>query len=489
MINKVRVLFTITCLLLATGSLQLLSNGPQAQTIRSGDADSIYVSASAEIGGNGTSASPFRMLSDAERASEPGDTIFLIAQNITDVIDGHISLKPGQKLLGMLPDGRVSEDVELRVKLTNSSTQNDGFVVEVSNSNEIAGVHFVNIRNSAITNEKMDFSNTHIHHSTFSGTADDHVEDDRGLLYAVTFSASEGVQGNVRVEDSLFLNGFDLGAIYISHSGSSKADYRFQRNEFYDLGGRPYFVQTSGQSKVETVILDSSADNIGLGGRNSDSIIPWLMGESEQVMLVQNYHYKNTDQVGNDSNTGMEAFIFGEPRPDPENWCIRCKLSLKIVDSVFEDTVTDSIQFTNFGVNSDLSYEIRNTRIVGGDPKQGGGAISLNVENGPNSSGRTTLLVENTDIFDSKGYGFSMNDSGVSDGYSATIDFGGGALGSRGNNRIVGNERGSIRIPPVNMSAGSNWWGERGLSVRNTVHELYPGANIEIQPLLAQDPR
>ena len=161
---------------------------------------------------------------------------------------------------------------------------------------------------------------------------------------------------------------------------------------------RAYFVRTQHRSRVETIILDSTADNIGRGNRNSDSIISYLMGQSEQVMLIRNYRFNNTNQEGDASNTAIEAYMFGSPRPDEPNWCTGCTLTLTILDSVIENAVTDPIQFSDSGTNSVLSYVIRNTRIVGGAPQQGDGGISVHLQDAPESGGRTTILVENTDV-------------------------------------------------------------------------------------------
>ena len=182
------------------------------------------------------------------------------------------------------------------------------------------------------------------------------------------------------------------------------------------------------------------------------------MGQSEQVMLIQNFHYRNTRQVGSPSNTGIEAFLFGQPRPDEANWCTRCKLTMKIIDSVIEDAVTDPIQFSNNGRNSELNLEIRNNRILGGNPRQGGGAISLNLQSVANSGSRVTLLVQDNEISGATGYGFSMNNRGGGEDYSAIIDFGGGALGSQGNNRFTENAKGDLRVPLRPITARNNQW-------------------------------
>ncbi len=93
-------------------------------------------------------------------------------------------------------------------------------------------------------------------------------------------------------------------------------------------------------------------------------------------------------------------------------------LTLKILDSVIKNAVTDPIQFSNSGRNSELSYGIRNTRIIGGDPQQGGGGISLNLQSARDSGGSTKLLVEDSDMIGTTGYGFALNNRGGGDGHA-----------------------------------------------------------------------
>jgi hypothetical protein len=450
-----------------------------------------YISADAASGGDGSQNQPFASLTEAEQISKPGDTLYLLRSSEDKPIDGGIALKPGQKLMGVDDNGQLLEEDNDRVNLTNSSSYLGGVIVQLSDNNEIAGIHFQNMANAAVSSGNADFSGTHIHHTSYSGNAQQHIEDERGLVYAVSFDTTVGELNDITVEHSNFRSGEDLGGIRVFHWGNSKGNYHFENNHFTDLGGRAYFVRTSGSSKVETVILDSSADNIGRGNRNSDSIIPYLMGQSEQIMVVNNYHYKNTNQEGDQSNTGIEAFIFGSPRPDEANWCDGCRLTFKILNSVIENAVTDPIQFSNSGINSDLSYEIRNTRIIGGNPRQGGGGISLNMQTVPQSGTRTSLLIENNDIIGTSGYGFSFNNrAGGDEGFEAIIDLGGGALGSQGNNRFIENARGDIRIPSpaFRITAKNNWW-DASVTVFDPDHEPLQNSKVEFEPTLQRDPR
>ncbi len=448
-----------------------------------------YVSADARPDGDGSLRKPFRLLSQAESASAAGDTIYLLSSDSGQILDGGIALKPRQKLIGIGGNGDMLENAADRVQLTNTSALPGGVMVQLSRYNEVAGIHFMNMGNVAISGSDTDYSGTYIHHTTFSGNAREHIEDERGLVYSISLDAAEGYLDGIRIEDSGFYDGEDLGGIRVFQSGNSRGNYLFQRNDFSDLGGRAYFIRTRNSSSVETIILDSTADNIGRGERNSDSIIPYLMGQSEQIMLIRNYHFRNTRQEGNRSNTGIEAFMFGQPRADEANWCTRCRLTLKILDSVIENSVTDPIQFSNSGRNSDLSYEIRNTRIIGGNPQQGGGGISLNLQSVPDSGGRTKLLMENTDIVGTTGYGFAMNNRGGGDGHAVVVDFGGGALGSLGNNRFVGNNKGAMRVPQNRITAMHNWWGGGEPMVYDSENQPSSEAHVLVEPVLRTDPR
>jgi len=454
-----------------------------------------FVSADAEPNGDGSRERPFLLLSEVENVSAIGDTIYLLSSDTGTVLDGGIALKAQQRLIGLGTDGEIPEDTPSRVKLTNTAALPGGVMVQLSEQNEVAGIHFMNMGNAAISSGGSNYSGAYIHHTTFSGNAETHVEDDylssegKGLVYAISLEATSGHFDGIRIEDSSFYDGEDLGAIRVFHSGDSRGYYRFHRNDFSDLGGRPYFVRTQDRSYVETVILDSTADNIGRGERNSDSIIPYLMGESEQIMLIRNYRFQNTNQEGNRSNTGIEAYIFGEPRPDKANWCDGCTLTLKIFDSVIENAVTDPIQFSNSGRNSDLSYEIRNTRIIGGNPQQGDGGISLNLQSIPASGGRTKLLVEHSDVIATTGYGFSYNDRGGEGGHSAVVDLGGGALGSLGNNRFIGNEKGAMRVPQSRITAIKNWWDGVKPILYDDEDRPSDDRNVVVEPVLTEDPR
>ena len=459
------------------GAFCLVSGCSESGSLRTaGDGASWFVRAGEPGEGDGSAGSPFGSLAEAEAASADGDVIYLVAS--FELLDGGIAMKPGQKLIGVR---FVNQDAAVEgpvVSLTNSTENLAGVIVRLSERNEVAGIRFVDLQNHAIEGVGVDLSGTHLHHNSFTGAA---LSDD--IIWSIRLEAEVGEITDARVTDSTFRDGEWLGGIQVVTRGNSSADYQFERNQFSDLGGRAYHLWSRDQSRIQARILDSSADNIGLGDKNSDSILPHLWDSSEQTVLVRNYRYQNSKQVGNQSNCGIEAFLMGPPFPGPEGYCDGCKLKLVIEDSDFENPVTDGIQLINFGSNSILEVEIRNTRIVDAQPKQVGGGLSLLAQNADNTGSRTSLLVENSDIIGSSGYGFAVSDQG--EGHTAVIDLGGGELGSAGNNRFVGSATGEVQLINSVAVAKNNWWGGEAPRIDGEGD----GSKLESDPVLEVDPR
>jgi hypothetical protein len=415
-----------------------------------------HVAELAAAGGDGSKEAPFRLLSEAEAASGPGDRIFVRASPGSGLA-GAIALKPNQKLIGLAASGRKPQTEEEMVRLGSLNGSPDGFIVKLARGAEVSGFYFSNISNAAILGKDSDFSGARVHHNVFSGAAPGEA-----LIYAVDLGGTSSVTG-VRVTDNTFRDGDTLGGVRVQQRGSSSGEYRFERNSFSDIGGRAYHIHSYETAKVTTVttdILDSTADNIGVGNRNSDSILPYLMGQSQQTMRVKNFTYRNSKKTGNASNTGLEVFVYGWPRPEEDraNWCDGCRIDLTVEDSFFDKPITDGIQLTNYGANTTMTVEIRRTRVVGATPRQVGGALSLVAEKERNGGGRVTVLVEDSELSGSSAFGFA-NTSESPGGPVAIIDLGGGALGSKGRNIIAGNAQGAFKLQKEQVTARNNWWG------------------------------
>ena len=169
-------------------ALSSLTYGQQ----RGADASTMYyVSADAGPAGDGSRRRPFLLLAHAESASAAGDTIYLLSSDRGQLLDGGIALKPRQKLIGIGVNGEMLENAADRVQLTNTTALPGGVMVHLSEHNEVAGIHFMNMGNVAISGSDTDYSGTYIHHTTFSGNAREHIEDERGLVYAISFGSPD----------------------------------------------------------------------------------------------------------------------------------------------------------------------------------------------------------------------------------------------------------------------------------------------------------
>ena len=118
---------------------------------------------------------------------------------------------------------------------------------------------------------------------------------------------------------------------------------------------------------------------------------------------------------------------------------------------------------------------------------QGGGGISVNLQDEPDSGGSTTLLVEGTEVVGTDGFGLSVNNSGGGD--ALTVDLGGGPLGSRGGNRLLDNGRGPLRLAPGwTIHAGGNWWGGDEPVVLGPDDQPSSHSEVLLDPILSEDP-
>jgi len=425
--------------------------------------------------GDGGKARPFNSLGQAQEASTEGDTIYLLPPaNPAQLAEG-IALKPFQKLIGLDESGRRPIAEKTQVVLSGPLAGQDA-IVRPALGVEISGIHFTNIRRRAIGGADGDFSGMRVHDNLFTGSAKSELP-----IYAIDLEVLGGAISAVDIYGNVFRDGDDLGAIRLLHKGNSVGAYRFRLNRFDGIGGRAYHIQTMDTARLRTEILDSKADNIGVGNRNSDSIIPFLMGRSQQTMIVRGYHYDNSRQVGNESNTGLESFLFGFPREDLGNWCVACRLDLTIEDSVFDNSVTDGIQLTNAGSNSVVNVTIRRVKVRNAKPKQTLGSIGMTGQRGPGRGSRNTILIEDSDLIGSSGFGFSVKDETSEP--TIVMDLGGGPLGSRGGNRILQTDQGAIRANPMStIWAQNNWFG-------GPEPKIGGAGQVVVQPALRADPR
>lgn len=451
------------------------------------DAATWYVKATAKHDGDGSKNRPFHSLQAAEAASGAGDTIYILQSKKHAILDGQIVLKPDQKLIGLGPDVTKVPENAAGARITYSGGGGFGYpegaVVQLSTNNEISNIHFKDFLFGAIVAIDVDFSGANIHDNLFTGG-----DIDNGFIRRSVLLDSSSGNSAATVTDNVIRDGIFLRGITVSHNADSSGTYHFEGNHFDNIGFSAYTLFTGDTASLHADILDSSANNIGVGGRNADSVALVLEQAGTMDVVVDGYSYDNTGQFGDFSNTGLELFLPGQGLNSPERWADGAQASLKINNSSFSNAVTDAIQVLSIGVNSLIDVEITNTKVLYANPRQVGPTIGLvgsAISIVPNFffsyGNQMSVKIEKSDFIGSSGYAVGVYDGG-SLGTNFTFDMGGGSLGSIGQNRILDNAVGDVELFQYNDGIGRlNWWGGAPPQV--------DGGSFDTVPELLADPR
>src|SRR5277367_2755043 len=133
---------------------------------------SLFVSAGAPPGGDGSERSPFNSLEAVERESAPGDVITVLPSPLSVApLDGGIVLKPGQKLIGRRPLADDSAAMHQAPRVTNSiAARNSGDAVLLADHVEVSnlvivgsyrgGIYGVNVSDINIHDNDLSHTNT-----------------------------------------------------------------------------------------------------------------------------------------------------------------------------------------------------------------------------------------------------------------------------------------------------------------------------------------
>jgi hypothetical protein len=133
-------------------------------------AGTVFVSATAAPGGDGSQQKPFNSLAAVERVSAPGDEIVVLASPISaPPLDGGIALKPHQKLTGHGPSVTDGTTLTQAARITNSSAAtNSGDAVVLADYAEVSNLVILNSYRGGIYGS--DVTEVDIHDNNLSGT-------------------------------------------------------------------------------------------------------------------------------------------------------------------------------------------------------------------------------------------------------------------------------------------------------------------------------
>jgi len=459
----------------------------------------------------GSARNPYGSLA-AVQADLGCDTIFVLHSEL--VLDGGISLRDGQELVGKTGPGR-----DLPV-ISNTNGLNGGNGVQLAANNSIDSLHIDGTQNSGVFGTdvgSLEILNSQITNFALSGNI---VQLPAPLAFISVSRAgieiSPSQDAKIRIAETE-LGDADSMSIAILPL-AEHTDIVIENVSIRDTGITPgagvtpgIAVAGFGFSSVDLKVRNTSVSNIGADSCNCDGMGLLASGSSTMDVLVDGYRYSNPDGDGGGSATGIEAgnyFASGA----------RFKGAFK--NNVIESPSSVGIQILDQapGSNNQLNVQIRDNEIYGA-----GNGIDLDIGFGA-SHGTNVVTIENNLIANPVNHGIQfvnaighqdlvhllirrntvMNASiglyfeqavGGSVG-SLILDAGLGGLGSEGHNRIVGSHDADVYVgtfdccgfpltPPFSADAADNWWGSS--SGPDAVVEL-GGASVDVTPFLTEDP-
>ena len=395
---------------------------------------SLYVSADALAGGDGSRAHPFNSLQAVEQASKPGDSIVVLPASIDRApLDGGIALKPGQRLIGegpavvgMRQDASVAGASVLqmlpRLRNTDPSRFNGDAVrlaegAEVSNlviSEAVRGaIYGLNVPGAVVRGNDVSGYNTLC---TVGFMVEPFVAPTTGPYFGMPLILPAGWAGIMvdadtgtgsvtitdnYVHDSACGNGIDLRI-------NGSADYlaEISRNFVTNLRHGPGYqtqelhlvhaitTQVTDQARLQANSADNTETSIGAPGADCEGLFMNLADSATAVWTIERNEFAHG--IGGFSCNGMEFIISnGNGRGE-----------MYLSNSRFEDNPGDMFEQANLGSGSTSILGVdhvvaKDTHERGGDPDAG--PLPFNIGEclltGSTGTGNTTILkISNSDF-------------------------------------------------------------------------------------------
>lgn len=563
----------------------VLSVPEKNSCVQAGGIRSLYVSATAATGGDGTRAKPFNTLAALEAASQPGDRLVVLANPLDAApLSGGITLKSRQCLLGdgpaVVTHGTASSVTGAAVlqslpRLANDSAlSKNGDVVTLAEGSEVVNVVITSASRGGIYG--IDAPGSYVHGNDVSGTntsctigftVEPFVAPTRAPFVGIPLALPAGWAG-ILIDASSGTGGLRVTDNYVHDTACGNgidlrirqtADYsaEISRNFVTQLKkgpagetGEAHLVHAITTQVTHTARLTAySADNvqtfIGGPGADCEGLFMNLAGTGYGSWLIDRNVFEHG--IGGFSCNGMEIVI--------SNGAARGEMTIR--NSSFIDNPGDVIQQDNLGMGSTLMLEldhvvVRDTTERPGPADQQPAPFNLGdcILAGSTGTGNTTLLrVKDSDfsncnngltvlsgvsasngagpdglidieILNSRfhrnafnNFGFAAitplrelrvkvenSDFGIAGETpltlqllnlgsveKSTIDFGSGALGSRGGNCLFADAPLAARTEKLGATLHGNWWGRPGGPEASRISESTPGL-LDIQASLDRAP-
>jgi hypothetical protein len=330
-------------------------------------AGTLFVSAGAAPGGNGSEKAPFNSLAAVERASAPGDEIVVLPSPMSvPPLDGGIALKSHQKLTGRGPSVTDGGTLTQAPRITNSSAaSNSGDAVELADYTEVTNLVIVNSYRGGIYGS--DVTEVKVHGNNLSGTntsctpgffvmfpgnipllpngwAAIMADEDKG-------AASLWVWKN-EIHDGTCNDGIDIRA-----TGTAEVMARVESNNIAHLAQGPKMRSLLGigmQTRDTAVLTVESDHNSETYIGSPDADCEGLFTNQTGGSLTWNINHNTfAHGIGGLSCNGGEFYV-GDGA---------AKTNLYISHSTFEDDPGDMLEEVNAGIGSTMNLTLEDVTV------------------------------------------------------------------------------------------------------------------------------
>jgi hypothetical protein len=366
----------------ALAALTIPSAAALASSSAAGNGHAWYVSASAPAGGNGTQNSPFNSLAAVQQAAGPNDTIIVLPSPAsTPPLDGGISLKRGQRLIGAGPSVLAATSGDAAPRLTNSGGgANSGDAVQLANNTTVSnividgsyrgGIYGDNVTGVTIDGDNVSGANTSC---TFGflvlpfQAASDTVPTagtpavlNTGVQNGWGSIMVDANQGNeaVTIDGNYVHDGVCADGIDVRTSGTARASAQVSGNTVTQLpqGSAVHSVlaigmQAADGSRLTANVTNNSETYIGSANADCEGL---FLNTNGSAVLNENVDNNFFDHgIGGHSCNGFEDIVSSG----------NATINASVQHSVFEDNPGDMFQELNFGVGSSMSVLLNDSRL------------------------------------------------------------------------------------------------------------------------------
>jgi hypothetical protein len=331
-------------------------------------ARTIFVSAAAGPGGNGSEQSPFNSLAAVEQASAPGDEIVVLAAPTNSPpLDGGIALKPRQKLTGRGPSVvDPSAPPAAAARIANSTADhNSGDAILLADGVEVSNLMVVKSYRGGIYG--VDVTDVDVHDNNLTGLNSSCAPGfyvmfpvNQPLLpnpWAAILADEDKGTNAVSIRNNYIHDGICNDGIDIRATGAAIVMARVEHNNVTHLlqGEKMRSLLGIGMQARDTAVLTVDSDYnsetyIGSPGADCEG----LFGNQTGGTLTWNINHNTfAHGIGGGSCNGGEFFLSSGPST----------MNIYISHSTFEDDPGDMIEEINEATSSTNNLTLEDVTV------------------------------------------------------------------------------------------------------------------------------